>query len=132
MTEKEIDKAIAESRANFAFEGMYLTEEDERDARSILRGEITADEAIARIIKEIPGKKFSPPNPKAVKVVEEILGEVLPSLYSLPETPETETLIKRMIDDKNVLLRPDCATDDLERIRQEVHEATQFIEEYRK
>lgn len=57
LTETEIEKEVAFLRANFAFEGMKLTEDDERDARAILRGEATADELIAKALRECDARK---------------------------------------------------------------------------
>jgi hypothetical protein len=57
MTEQEIEKEVAFLRANFAFEGMKLTKDDERDARAILRGEAMADELIAKALRECDARK---------------------------------------------------------------------------
>ncbi len=57
MTDKEIEKGLAEIRANFAFEGIHLTPQNERDARDIMSGRVTADEVVARIIRDLKNKK---------------------------------------------------------------------------
>lgn len=52
MTEKEVTEKLDFVRFNMACEGFKLTEQDIETGRDILRGKITGDEAVKRIIKE--------------------------------------------------------------------------------
>ena len=52
LTDKEVKKALAEIRANLAFEGMILTEDELEVTEKVLRGEMTAKEAIDYYLKE--------------------------------------------------------------------------------
>lgn len=53
LSEKEIDKMLAEVKATHEIEGMYMTKEEERDLRLYLSGEITENQIIERILKSI-------------------------------------------------------------------------------
>ena len=52
LTDKEVKKALAEIRANLAFEGMILTEDELEVTEKVLRGEMTSKEAIDYYLKE--------------------------------------------------------------------------------
>ncbi len=52
FTDKEVKKALAEIRANLAFEGMILTEDELEVTEKVLRGEMTSKEAIDYYLKE--------------------------------------------------------------------------------
>lgn len=52
MSEKEINRSLEFVRFNMGCEGFELTEKDIETGREILRGHITGDEAVKRIIKE--------------------------------------------------------------------------------
>ena len=52
MTELEIKKAIGDVEANFALEGMYLTDEDRARLQRIGRGESTMEEEIEKLNKK--------------------------------------------------------------------------------
>ncbi|GHU76482.1 hypothetical protein FACS1894188_09070 [Clostridia bacterium] len=46
LTEQEIELAMRTTKASLAFEGFYLTDENEDIGRKILKGEMTGDEAV--------------------------------------------------------------------------------------
>ena len=52
MTNAEIENRIARVNATMAMEGMILTEEEKNIIREIIRGDISCDEAVKRVIKE--------------------------------------------------------------------------------
>ncbi len=52
MNEKEIEKIVANVKANQHFEGLEMTEQGLEDCRRVLRGEISADEIIKRRLQE--------------------------------------------------------------------------------
>ena len=51
LTEKEIEKNIANVKASLAMEGLNVTDDESEIAKRILRGEISAEEAIKLMIK---------------------------------------------------------------------------------
>lgn len=53
MTEKEIKKALDEIRANFAFEDMLLTGEDEKNCHAVLSGKVPENEMVETILKRL-------------------------------------------------------------------------------
>lgn len=52
LTDKEVKKALAEIKANLAFEDMILTEDELKITEKVLRGEMTSDESIDYYLKE--------------------------------------------------------------------------------
>lgn len=52
MTESEIKKSIEDVEANFALEGMYLTDDDRARMWRMGRGESTIEEEIEKIISK--------------------------------------------------------------------------------
>lgn len=52
LTDKEVKKALAEIRANLAFENMILTEDELKMTEKVLRGETSSKEAIDYYLKE--------------------------------------------------------------------------------
>lgn len=50
MTEQKIEQAVRYAAASLAIEGLDCTDEEVNDAKKVLRGELTQEEAIQKII----------------------------------------------------------------------------------
>ena len=50
--EDELEKAFEYAKHQLALEGMHITEEEEKDAKAVLKGEMTREELIQKIKNE--------------------------------------------------------------------------------
>ena len=51
MVKEDIEKKIARITANFALEGMHLTQEEKENCKDVLEGRRTAEEIIEKKLK---------------------------------------------------------------------------------
>lgn len=101
MTEKETEKKLAEIRANFAFEGMNLTDKDEKNCHAVLSGKVPENEMVETVLKHLTSNDIA-----EVKIMND-LYEGQDSVYCYQNS---NTLINKLnITDETKLVSCECS-----------------------